>query len=73
MSLFTKEYFKLTHDRLAEGGIASSVVAAGGGAREYDVRSIISSFCAVFQDCSLWNGTVFDWMLVGTRGLKEPG
>src|SRR5262249_41606974 len=25
-------------------------------------------FCDVFQDCSLWNGTSADWMLVGARG-----
>jgi spermidine synthase len=71
VSLYTREYFQLMRDHLAEGGIVTYwlPVAKRG---EYDVKAIIAAFCDVFDDCSLWNGTVFDWMLVGTRQLKGP-
>ena len=68
VSLYTRDYFALMRDRLADGGVVTYwlPVARRG---EYDVRAIIAAFCGVFDDCSLWNGTVFDWMLVGTRHL----
>ncbi len=71
VSLYTREYFQLMHDHLAEGGIVTYwlPVAKRG---EYDVKAIIAAFCDVFDDCSLWNGTTFDWMLVGTRHLNGP-
>ncbi|MGE4605980.1 MAG: hypothetical protein AAEJ52_04490, partial [Myxococcota bacterium] len=37
-----------------------------------DSRAIIRAFCDAFDDCSLWGGMRFDWMLVGTRGLRGP-
>ena len=67
VNLYTREYFQLVHDRLAEGGMTTywlPVPRSG----EYAVEPIIRAFCDVFEDCSLWNGTLFDWMLVGTRG-----
>jgi spermidine synthase len=71
VSLYTREYFMLMRNRLSDGGVATYwlPVARRG---EYDVRAIIAAFCSVFDDCSLWNGTVFDWMLVGTRHLEPP-
>src|SRR5436305_9069141 len=33
-----------------------------------DTMAIIRAFCDVCEDCSMWNGTATDWMLVGTRG-----
>ena len=36
------------------------------------MRSIVSAFCAVFDDCSLWSGFLLDWMLVGTRHAQGP-
>jgi spermidine synthase len=71
VNLYTREYFQLLHDRLAEGGIATYwlPVATRG---EYDVKAIIRAFCDAFDDCSLWNGTPFDWMLVGTRQAAGP-
>jgi spermidine synthase len=71
VNLYTREYFQLLHDRLADGGVATYwlPVASRG---EYDVKAIIRAFCDVFDDCSLWNGTPFDWMLVGTRQAAGP-
>ena len=70
VNLYTREYFQLIHDRLDDGGMATYwlPVARRG---EYELIPIIRSFCDVFDDCSLWNGTLYDWMLVGTR--NTPG
>ena len=71
VNLYTREYFQLAHDRLADGGMLTYwlPVARRG---EYDVKAIIRAFCDVFDDCSLWNGTPLDWMLVGTRHAAGP-
>jgi predicted membrane-bound spermidine synthase len=71
VNLYTREYFLLIHDRLAAGGIATYwlPVARQEGA---DHTAIIRAFCDVFSDCSLWNGTPSDLMLVGTRGASGP-
>jgi predicted membrane-bound spermidine synthase len=71
VNLYTREYFELIHDRLTDGGIATYwlPVARRG---EYEITPIIRAFCDVFSDCSLWNGTLYDWMLVGTRGTPAP-
>ena len=37
-----------------------------------DVDTIVRAFCDVFGDCSLWNATPFDLMLVGTRHAGGP-
>jgi hypothetical protein len=37
-----------------------------------NVNAIIRAFCDVFDDCSLWNATPFDLMLVGTRSGGAP-
>jgi predicted membrane-bound spermidine synthase len=65
-NLYTREYFQLMHDRLAEGGIATYWLPVADGA-VFGVSPIIRAFCDVFEDCSLWSGTLFDWVLIGTR------
>jgi spermidine synthase len=71
VTLYSRDYFQLMREHLTEGGIATYwlPVARRG---EYDVKAIIAAFCSVFEDCSLWNGTVFDWMLMGTHHLNGP-
>ena len=66
-SLYTKEYFQLIHDHLNEGGITTYWLPIMDLEAE-DTKAIIRAFCDVFPDCSLWNGTSADWMLVGARG-----
>jgi spermidine synthase len=66
VNLYTREYFQLIHDRLAEGGITTYWLPVH-NLLESDARSIIRAFCDVFEDCSLWTGYSFDWMLVGSR------
>ncbi|MCP5060433.1 MAG: spermidine synthase [bacterium] len=67
VNLYTREYFQLSHDRLTEDGIHTYWLPIHGLTVE-DARSIVSAYCEVFSDCSLWNGTAGDWMLVGSRG-----
>jgi spermidine synthase len=71
VNLYTREYFQLIYDRLAEGGITTYWLPVARRA-EYELTPIIGAFCDVFEDCSLWNGTPFDWMLVGTRHAQGP-
>ncbi len=66
VNLYTREYFQLIHDRLTDGGIATYWVPIP-QSLAWDTNAIIRAFCDVFQDCSLWNGTPSDWMLVGFR------
>ena len=71
VNLYTREYFQLLHDRLADGGMATYWLPVAGRG-EYDIKAIIRAFCDVFEDCSLWNGTPLDWMLVGGRHAVGP-
>jgi spermidine synthase len=70
--LYSTEYFERMHERLAQGGIATywlpmiNISAATG-------RSIIAAFCAAFEDCSLWNGSAKNFILMGTRNAGEHG
>lgn len=69
--LYTSEYFQLMRARLALGGIATywlpviNISAA-------TTKSLISSFCAAFSDCSLWNGAGRNLILMGTRDARGP-
>jgi len=72
VNIYTREYFQLLYDRLAEGGIATYWVPVARPDPGTDVDTIIRAFCDVFDDCSLWNATPFDFMLVGTRHAQGP-
>ena len=71
VNLYTREYFALMRSRLTEGGMATywlpvhSLTAS-------DTRAITRAFCEVFPDCTLWNGSVLDWILLGTRDGQGP-
>lgn len=65
--LYTREYFQLAHDRLRPGGILSYWLPVHQVDQE-ESAAIIGAFCAVFDDCSLWNGGSLNWILVGSRG-----
>ena len=72
VNIYTREYFRLIHDRLADGGITTYWLPVGRPDPGTDVHTIIRAFCDVFDDCSLWNATPFDLMLVGTRRATGP-
>ncbi len=67
VSLYTEEYFRLVHDRLTEGGIASYWLPVY-QLSEDDSRAIVAAFCNAFSDCSLWSGAGAEWILLGSRG-----
>ena len=72
VNIYTREYFQLIYERLAEGGITTYWVPVARPNPGTDVNTIIRAFCDVFDDCSLWNATPFDFMLVGTRHATGP-
>jgi spermidine synthase len=71
VNLYTREYFELIHERLSEGGIVTYWLPIGGLAVS-ETKAIVRAFCDAFADCSLWQGTTKNWMLVGTRGVRGP-
>jgi predicted membrane-bound spermidine synthase len=71
VNLYSREYFRLIRDRLAEGGMTTYWLPVH-SLSETDAQSIIRAFCDVFSDCTLWTGAGLDWMLVGTRGSQGP-
>lgn len=70
-NLYSLEYFRLIRERLNEGGVLTYWLPIH-DLLEEDVKAILSAFCAAFDNCSLWNGTPGDWMLVGFRGEPVP-
>jgi spermidine synthase len=71
VNIYSREFFQLTYDHLEEGGITTYWLPVAQSAI-HDVAPIIRAFCDVFTDCSLWNGTLYDWMLVGSRHGHGP-
>ena len=71
-NIYTREYFQLMHDRLQQGGIATYWLPVARPDPGTDVNTIVRAFCDVFTECSLWNATPFDLMLVGTRDAAGP-
>jgi len=68
VNIYTREYFQLIRDRLADGGMTTYWLPVARPRPGTDVNTVIRAFCDVFADCSLWNATPFDLMLVGSRG-----
>lgn len=72
VNLYSREYFALVRGALNEGGVASHWLPVHNLSFD-DARAITQAFCGVFEDCTLWTGAGYDWLLVGTRGLQPPG
>src|SRR5438067_8504741 len=70
VNIYTEEYFRLIDERLADGGMTTYWLPVARPDPGTDVHTIVRAFCDVFADCSLWNATPFDLMLVGTRGAR---
>jgi predicted membrane-bound spermidine synthase len=70
-NLYSREYFTLVRDRLVEGGVASYWLPMF-LLEPDDGKAIARAFCSAFEDCTLWNASGLNWMLVGTRpGLRS--
>jgi spermidine synthase len=71
VNLYSREYFHLMRERLADGGIATYWLPVL-HLEPREAYSIARGFCDVFDDCSLWTGFGHDWILAGTRGGGGP-
>ncbi len=71
VNLYTREYFRITYERLAPGGIHTYWLPVHNLTVE-DAKAILRAYCEVFSDCSLWVGAGLDWMMVGSRGARFP-
>jgi spermidine synthase len=69
-NLYTREYFQLIRDRLAQGGIVTYWLPLS-DLSEASARAILRAFCDAFEDCSLWNGSGTHLMMVGTRDASR--
>ena len=70
-NLYSREYFQLVHDRLAEGGFASYWLPVY-QLEPAESEAVIRAFCDAFDDCSLWTGYGLEWILLGSRGATQP-
>ncbi len=71
VNLYSQEHFQLIYDCLREGGIATYWLPVY-QLTDSGAKSVLKAFCNVFEDCSLWTGHGFEWMLVGTRNARGP-
>ncbi|HEU5255902.1 MAG TPA: hypothetical protein VFU28_07930 [Vicinamibacterales bacterium] len=65
-NLYSREYFQLIHDRLANQGIVTYWLPLA-DLSDVSAKAILRAFCDVFDDCSLWNGSGTNLMIVGSR------
>jgi spermidine synthase len=70
-NLYSREYFQLIYNRLAEGGIVTYWLPLA-DLTDVSTKAILRGFCDVFEDCSLWNGRGSDLMMVGARNAQGP-
>ena len=71
VNLYSREYFRLMREHLADGGIASYWLPVL-HLTPREAFAVTRGFCDVFEDCSLWTGFGHEWMLVGTRAARGP-
>ena len=71
VNLYTREYFELMYDRLAEGGFVTYWLPLH-GLTDVSTKAILRAFCDAFDDCSLWNGIGTQLMMMGTRDADGP-
>jgi len=69
-NIYTREYFRLIREHLSDGGMATYWLPIARPHPGTDVSTIVAAFCDVFDDCSLWNATPFDVILLGSRHAR---
>jgi hypothetical protein len=71
--LYTREFFQLVRERLADDGMASYWLPLMNLSAP-STLAIIGGFCEAFADCSLWHGSARNFMLLGTRSgaARQP-
>jgi spermidine synthase len=65
-SLFTREFMVEAKNRLAPGGIFCMWIQ-GYRISPADMKMILRTFAAVYPDATLWQGSVFDYILIGWK------
>lgn len=65
-ALFTREYFRLTRERLKPGGLACQWVQIY-HMREDDVKAVLATFLDEFPHAHLWEATPGDLILIGSE------
>jgi len=71
VNLYSREFFALAFDRLEPGGMITYWLPLH-ALSDISAKAIIRGFCDVYADCSLWNGSAIDLMLVGTKNANGP-
>jgi hypothetical protein len=71
VNLYTRDYFRLAHGRLADGGVLTYWLPVY-QMEPREAQAVTRAFCDAFADCSLWAGSGLEWLLVGSRGLHGP-
>jgi spermidine synthase len=71
VNLYSREYFQLMKERLADGGMVTYWLPVF-EISEADAKTILKAFCDVFDHASLWTGDNFNWMMVGVKKPKGP-
>jgi predicted membrane-bound spermidine synthase len=71
VNLYSREYFQLTHDRLAPGGMATHWLPVP-QLDQSELRAIVRAWVDVFPESSLWIGSGGDWILLGVREGGRP-
>ena len=66
-SLFTKEFMEEARERLAPGG-AFCLWVQGYSIAPADLKMVLRTFQVVYPDATLWQGSLFDYILVGWKG-----
>ena len=69
VNLYSREFFQLIHDRLADGGIVTYWLPVYQMSVS-EAKSVLKAFSQVFPDCSLWAGAGLEWMM---SGVRNPG
>jgi spermidine synthase len=67
-NLYSREYFQLIRDRLADQGVVTYWLPLA-DLSDLSAKAILRAFCDVFDDCSLWNGSGTNLMMVGGRNV----
>jgi hypothetical protein len=70
VNLYSREYFRLLYERLADAGVATYWLPVY-QLEERDAKAVTRAFCDAFADCSLWSGFGPELVLMGTRGVRQ--
>ncbi len=70
VNLYSQDYFDLLSRRLRPGGMVSHWLPVDQLSWS-STAAVIRGFCRVFVDCSLWAGSHYNWILLGSRGAGD--